>query len=168
MAKVRFHTQPEGVEEYEFICLGCGGEYPRRIHTLEPTEPYDWGNRGFPHFVQTKGRVDACWKFNGDIFKPTFTPSLLTRIQYTDPNKQDYVCHLFIRDGMLDYLPDCTHPLTGKTIQMVDIYDPGPPYDMYGHCHTCGCPVQRLMTPEQMQENIRSVTGYCTCGKNPD
>lgn len=61
------------------------------------------------------------WGFNGDVDKPTFTPSLAvlsaTRIsnEYTEMR-----CHSFIRDGQIQYLPDCDHELAGQTIDMID------------------------------------------------
>lgn len=67
------------------------------------------------------------WGFNDDYEKPTFTPSYLT---WVDPNpKADpkyeggkyfngFRCHSFIRDGLIEYLNDCTHKLAGQTVQL--------------------------------------------------
>jgi len=30
------------------------------------------------------------------------------------------VCYLFVKDGKLEFLNDCTHALAGKTIEMLD------------------------------------------------
>lgn len=62
--------------------------------------------------------------------RPTVSPSLLTRWTYLPPepwtfenNKvkgaKDMVCHLFIRDGNLQFLSDSTHELAGKTVPMI-------------------------------------------------
>lgn len=53
------------------------------------------------------------WDFNGNYDKPTFSPSLLN----TKPNS-DYRCHLFLRDGMIQYLSDCNHRLAGQTVEL--------------------------------------------------
>lgn len=52
------------------------------------------------------------WQWNGDMEKPTFNPSLLVRIG------DDRQCHLFVRDGMIEFLGDCHHELKGKTVEM--------------------------------------------------
>jgi hypothetical protein len=73
----------------------------------------------------------ALWEFNGNLEKPTFSPSLLIRFT-KDPTPEEQirilsgepfqpkqlVCHLFVRDGMLEFLTDCTHELAGKTVPM--------------------------------------------------
>jgi hypothetical protein len=30
-------------------------------------------------------------------------------------------CHLFITDGKIEYLADCTHELAGKTVEMEEV-----------------------------------------------
>lgn len=56
------------------------------------------------------------WSFNGDIENPTFSPSLLNYL----PN-EPYRCHLFIKNGKIEYLSDCSHELAGKIIDMEDV-----------------------------------------------
>ena len=71
------------------------------------------------------------WEFNGDLEKPTFSPSYLT---WLDPNpkadpkfdkdgkyRNGFRCHSFIRDGEIQYLNDCTHKLAGQTVKMKPI-----------------------------------------------
>lgn len=68
------------------------------------------------------------WEFNHDFDKPTLNPSYLT---WNDPNpnvdpkndpdgkyRNGFRCHSFIRDGMIQYLDDCTHALAGQTVAM--------------------------------------------------
>lgn len=57
--------------------------------------------------------INAGWSFNGDVVKPTVSPSLLSRGQI--------LCHLFIRDGKLEYLSDSQHEFAGQTIEMVEL-----------------------------------------------
>lgn len=68
------------------------------------------------YHVYTVGEVSSgpSWQWNGDMEKPTFTPSLLVR---TGDDRQ---CHLFVRDGMIQYLDDCYHELKGRAVEMED------------------------------------------------
>jgi len=58
------------------------------------------------------------WSFNGDVEKPTFSPSLLVYDRSSGERKTG--CHLFVRDGMIEYCGDCPHEFAGKTIPMED------------------------------------------------
>ena len=60
------------------------------------------------------------WQFNGDIEKPTFTPSLFNR-DFDTEGKVKSICHLFLTDGKIQFLNDCTHDLKGQTVEMKDI-----------------------------------------------
>lgn len=55
------------------------------------------------------------WEFNGDIEKPTISPSILV----TRP-PEEYRCHSFITDGKIRFLDDCSHEMKGKTINLED------------------------------------------------
>lgn len=62
------------------------------------------------------------WTFNGDLEKPTFTPSMLcTWGDNSDPDFGRVVCHSFVTDGMIRFLGDCTHELRGKTVELPEI-----------------------------------------------
>ena len=54
------------------------------------------------HYIQTVGHVT--WTFNGNIEKPTFTPSLKHTM-----NNYDYCCHYVITDGKIYYDKDCSN-----------------------------------------------------------
>lgn len=73
------------------------------------------------HLLITEGEGTK-WKFSGDTEMPTFSPSLITRFSPTDPEEvsDELFCHLFIRDGKIEYLSDCTHSLAGRTVEMVE------------------------------------------------
>jgi hypothetical protein len=73
------------------------------------------------------------WGFNGDREKPTFTPSIkvtgvkdLTDEEYervSNGEKLDRsttICHLFVTDGKIQFLSDCTHELAGQTVEIPD------------------------------------------------
>lgn len=75
-------------------------------------------------------QIDDSWEFNGDLDKPTFSPSYLT---WLDPNpnanterkpmwekfRLGFRCHSFIRNGRIEYQSDCTHALAGQTVDMI-------------------------------------------------
>lgn len=54
----------------------------------------------------------ATWKFNGNMEKPMFEPSILI-----SPNGKGS-CHCYVRYGNIEFLPDCSHELAGKAVPM--------------------------------------------------
>ncbi len=83
--------------------------------------------RGFAH-LNPKG---ATWEWNGDMVRPTFSPSILVRgtLPITDEERdrimrgepvtpRDFVCHSFVRDGQIEFLSDSTHHLAGQTVPL--------------------------------------------------
>lgn len=82
--------------EYLFLCPGCND-----VHQVWTEIPNDL--------------TGAKWKFNGDVNKPTISPSLLLR---SGNAKGPTVCHSFIKDGMIQFLGDCTHDLAGQTVAL--------------------------------------------------
>lgn len=81
-----------------FHCPGCGYD-----HGLWIRQCLEGGN--------------PQWSFNGDVDKPTFSPSLLV---YVDDTRKESQCHSFIRDGMIQFLDDCKHELAGQTVEIPD------------------------------------------------
>ena len=111
------HTPGDGHADYMFWCPGC-----QCGHGVWVTP----GKNVLP---------GAVWGFNGNMDKPTFTPSILTLSnEWTPPvttenmaqwkdkpwpqTKVSRACHLFVKDGNIQYLGDCMHALAGKTIPM--------------------------------------------------
>lgn len=100
---IRFYRQPDGTfgkgpektfDAWKWFCKGCG----------------------FTHSFWMDGR----WTFDGDEDRPTFSPSLLLK-------KEDgwaHQCHTFVRDGRVEYLSDCSHPLAGQTIELPELGEP--------------------------------------------
>lgn len=81
-----------------------------------------------------------CWGFNGDLDKPTFSPSILEKSGHycqrgNHPKTEEdchackegydmcYICHSFVKDGMIQFLNDCTHDLAGQTVELLEIND---------------------------------------------
>ena len=104
--------KPDQIIGYSFFCPGC------KDH----------------HVIYTNYTDHPNWKFNGDIEKPTFEPSLMVRgtISMTDEEVSrvmcgervvpvPFVCHSFIRDGEIQFLGDCTHDLRNKTVSLINI-----------------------------------------------
>lgn len=63
-------------------------------------------------------RIDDTWGWNGDLARPTFTPSILTRFTMRGC---EHVCHSFLTDGIWHFLGDCTHDKAGQDVPMVDL-----------------------------------------------
>lgn len=89
-------TSDDSQAGYTFWCPGC--DMAHKIWTSGPTS----------------------WDFNGNLEKPTFSPSLMCH--WPDPDKQgaDRTCHSFIRAGEIQFLGDCTHALAGQTVPIPD------------------------------------------------
>ena len=70
------------------------------------------------------------WTWDGTPDKPTFRPSVLVIYEHwvppavpgePHPPKQTKVtdkCHSFVTDGMIQFLNDTTHELSGKTVPL--------------------------------------------------
>ena len=56
------------------------------------------------------------WDFNGDLEKPTFSPSMLL---YEGPGVVRE--HFFVRNGKIQYLNDCGHELRNQVVDMIDL-----------------------------------------------
>jgi hypothetical protein len=92
---------PSEAPDYLFFCPGC--KCGHGVWTTQPNKAT--GSR---------------WTFNGDMERPTFSPSILLKTEILHGQVVS-VCHSFVRDGKIQYLGDCTHALAGKTIDMVEI-----------------------------------------------
>ena len=73
---------------FVFECPGCGS-----LHSIQT-----------PH-----------WTFNGDLEKPTVSPSILVHEGHNTP-----LCHSFVTDGKIQFLDDCGHELKGQTVDIPD------------------------------------------------
>lgn len=84
------------------------------------------GCRG-AHRIQHGAGQGPRWGWNGDVERPTFTPSVLVRTgRAVDPlfvpeeGDPPEVCHTFVTDGRIQFLGDCTHALAGQTVDLPD------------------------------------------------
>lgn len=60
-------------------------------------------------------RGHPLWIWNTSLERPTFSPSLL---HPAAPR-----CHAFVREGSIEFLADCAHPLAGQTVELPDWED---------------------------------------------
>lgn len=85
--------------------------------------------------------VNSTWQFDGNLDAPTFSPSVLITSGHflpgwkwpncwctynaSHPDKPAVFkcsrCHTFIKGGMVQFLPDCTHALAGQTLPLPDL-----------------------------------------------
>jgi len=86
---------------------------PEEATHLQLCLPCPCPNRILPITIGKK--TPKTWEWNGDTEKPTISPSILTQYEH------DQVCHSCIRNGMVEFLYDCTHENAGKTLPLEDI-----------------------------------------------
>lgn len=73
------------------------------------------------HTVPLSGPV--AWEWNGDTEQPSIEPSIkITGVVGVDANNQDIeeICHSVITKGMIRFVDDSTHKLSGKTVPLED------------------------------------------------
>lgn len=88
----------------KFKCPGCASADKTGLHML----PVSGDSNGKP-----------MWDYDGNDDAPTLSPSILTR---TGPN-ESFVCHSYIRAGMIEFLADSTHELAGQTVPLPPLED---------------------------------------------
>jgi hypothetical protein len=96
--------------------------HPSQV-SLDPTVKsmlFECPGCDMPHVIYVAGTGVPIWGFNGDMARPTVTPSVLVKWDQTDGPK---VCHSFIKDGMIQFLGDCTHALAGQTVEIPEWED---------------------------------------------
>jgi len=100
------HERWWGVGVYSFECPGC--KFTHFINT-DPRNP-------------AKNKEKSVWGFNGNMDRPTFTPSILFRVGKYVPDltpeqithaeemgpESNLVCHSYVMDGIIKILPDST------------------------------------------------------------
>ncbi len=70
------------------------------------------------HLLPVNSTVkEPSWDWDGNLLKPTLSPSILTG------KGSPKICHSFLRDGVFEFLGDCTHMLAGKKVAMPDLPD---------------------------------------------
>lgn len=101
MAKIKPFIDKEWHPEgglWQFNCPGCG-----RTHIINTVEPNHNG---------------AIWKFNGDVDKPTFMPSINEVLLMGAEETPTLRCHFFITNGRIDFCSDSFHELRNKIVDL--------------------------------------------------
>ena len=57
------------------------------------------------------------WTWNGDTETPTLKPSISSRMGRDGL----VVCHSWVNDGRVQFLPDSTHEFAGQTLDLLDV-----------------------------------------------
>lgn len=92
---------------------------------------------GHIHYINTliPNHKNAQWDFNGDVNKPTFTPSISEKCgqyvaecdeehrEYYKKENLGYICHFIITNGMIQFCGDCTHDLKNTTVELPEIIE---------------------------------------------
>lgn len=66
------------------------------------------------------------WTWNGDVERPTFSPSVLVKYPWkmmVNGGREQVTCHSFVREGRIEFLGDCTHALAGQTVDLPTMDD---------------------------------------------
>jgi hypothetical protein len=98
-------------------CPGCLYSDGKPSKHVIPLNALPAGQTEMSPHIQWKDR----WTFNGDFERPTFSPSLNTWYGGDDDEIPLHRCHSFIRNGRIEFLPDCTHALAGQTVDLPEI-----------------------------------------------
>lgn len=98
------HIDSHGIkyDALAFICPGCKSEFGSGLHMLP---------------VNTD-KTSPAWSWDGNLEAPTLSPSILTHASGKQPQ-----CHSFLRNGIFEFLSDCTHPLAGQHVPIPDLPD---------------------------------------------
>ncbi len=64
-------------------------------------------------------RVNHQWEVSSDLEKPTIKPSVF--VNAGKSNRSAPVCHSFVTDGMIEFLTDSDHKLSGKTVALPEV-----------------------------------------------
>ena len=78
---------------FVFHCPGCRYDHPFHTGGITANHPQ--------------------WQWNGDLERPTFTPSLV--VFKDDPARR---CHSFVTNGSIQFLSDSHHDLKGMTVEI--------------------------------------------------
>lgn len=91
-----------------------------RIIARETSVEFKCPGCGWTHMLNT-GPGRPRWTFNGDLDRPTLSPSINHRQEFTAADRPARVCHSFVEDGRIRFLPDSTHQLAGQTVDLPEI-----------------------------------------------
>ena len=77
---------------------------------------------GCSHGIPVRsGSGETGWVWNNSMDKPTFSPSINVSMVPTDPARDTKICHSFVTDGKIRFLPDTTHRYSGQEVELPEI-----------------------------------------------
>lgn len=74
------------------------------------------------HLIYTGPGSGPRWMWDGNVDRPTFSPSIRVSYDGRDAGTAGAppaLCHSFVTEGRIQFLGDCTHALAGQTVDMV-------------------------------------------------
>lgn len=75
------------------------------------------------HTVRVQG--EGKWGWNGDVVRPTLTPSVFVNAPGPYFTASAPSCHSFVKDGHIQFLDDCSHALAGQTVPLPEWSEAG-------------------------------------------
>lgn len=75
---------------------------------------------GWKHTLNINPDTRPCWSFNGDLERPTLSPSINAWREYGG-NRKTQRCHSFVENGSIRFLSDCTHAFANQTVPLPPI-----------------------------------------------
>jgi hypothetical protein len=104
------HVDDHGIkyDSLMFVCPGCSAGGPRGFIGLHMLP------------VNTTSLDRPSWEWDGNLDKPTLSPSILTR---GGIGGKKAIYHSFLKEGIFEFLKDSTHPLSGKKEPIPDLPD---------------------------------------------
>lgn len=75
------------------------------------------------HTVRVQG--EGKWGWNGDVVRPTLTPSVFVNAPGRYFTASAPSCHSFVKDGQIQFLGDCSHALAGQTVPLPEWSEAG-------------------------------------------
>jgi hypothetical protein len=110
MAKVRILKSGSGIFEYIFFCPGCQCGHGFRTKSFIPPMVLNDNEKEW---------IKSVWDFDGNLEKPTLSPSyLIPGTPGADGLQGSGRCHSYVIDGQIQFLSDCDHELKGKTVDL--------------------------------------------------
>ena len=101
----------------ENLFLSMAGPGERFVASLDALCPACGFEHSFRVDREGHGKWDSVWEFNGDYEKPTFNPSMGANLHRQEEHHP--ICHSFLRDGIWQFLADCTHAMANQHVPMI-------------------------------------------------
>lgn len=91
------------------------------LHKARARNAYFYWCPGCEHAHEYDCEPPRGWTFNGDIERPTFSPSMRVFLPAHNGEPEKTLCHHFVTNGQIIYLSDCDHKLATQQVPMVPV-----------------------------------------------